>query len=390
MRIFPQAMMLLLAFGVGCSAQESKPEAPASAPASAETKTKPKFALGDPVPEITASQWLNGKETKFEKNKVYVVEFWATWCRPCIASMPHLARLQDEYKSQGLQVIAVTTADENGNTKEAVEEFVKTRGSKFPYPFAFCNTDKTQIAFQENSGTDSLPASFVIDKDGKLAFIGHPMDLDDVLPRIFAGSWKGQASIDEIEKEKAELDELLSLIQDAAQRAAKTNEGKGPEVVTKAVGDAAADAAAEVLRVMPNYEKKWPIKAKQPIFDAVKLAVTLQARKFDVGAKMTEDMLKHAIESKDVDTLDRIRNFWSAKALNPERKSVAFATKAADEILKIEGEDDLGRLLGAAEAYYAAGQKDKADALANKARKKAGDDERTLAAIEKAIKRFQE
>ncbi len=383
MRIFPHALFLLLAAGLGCSAQEK--------PAKKDDETaKPKFAVGDPAPAITGAKWLKGPETKFEKDKVYVVEFWATWCRPCIASMPHLAKLQEEYASKGLQVIAVTTADEDGNNLESVQEFLKKRGEKLPFPFAFCPTDATKIAFQENSGTDSLPASFVIDGAGKLAFIGHPSDLDDVLPRIFAGTWKGQASIDEIEKEKAELDDLLNMIQDAAKRAEKANEGKGTEAITKAVGDAAAAASAEILRLLPAYEKKWPIKAKQPIFDAVKLAITLQARQFEEGAKMTEPLLKKAVEAKDTETLDRIRSFWSAKALNPDRKSVGYAVTAAEEMLKIHGEGEIQYLLGAAEAHYAAGNKDKGKSYGDKALKIVGDDSKTRAAVEKALARFQE
>ncbi len=381
MRIFPHALVLLLAVGVGCSAQDSGKK---------DDPKRPKFWLGDDVPALAGAQWLQGTETKFEKGKVYVVEFWATWCRPCIQSMPHLAQLQEEYGKKGLQIVAVTTADEDGNDLAAVTEFLKKNGAKFPFPFAFCAKDDVNTAWRENSGTESLPSSFVVDAAGKLAFIGHPGDLDDVLPRIFAGQWKGQASIDEIEKEKAELDDLLNLVQDAAGRAEKANAGKGAEAITKAVGDAAAEAAAEVLRVLPNYEKKWPHKARQPVFEAVKLAVTLQARQFDDAAKLTEDLLKKSVAAKDGRTLGQIRTFWSIKALNPERKKIGYATAAADEILKLEGDRDVGSLLGAAEAYYAAGKKDKADEFANKARKLVGDDEKAKAAIEKAIARFQQ
>src|SRR5690606_10442976 len=67
---------------------------------------------GDPAPPLKASKWLQGDEVKrFEPGKVYVVEFWATWCGPCIAFMPHLAELQARYKDKGVTVIGITSRD---------------------------------------------------------------------------------------------------------------------------------------------------------------------------------------------------------------------------------------------------------------------------------------
>jgi thiol-disulfide isomerase/thioredoxin len=66
------------------------------------TKEKPAASLTgrDPAPPLKVSKWLKGEEVKrFEPGKVYVVEFWATWCGPCIAFMPHLAELQAESRS---------------------------------------------------------------------------------------------------------------------------------------------------------------------------------------------------------------------------------------------------------------------------------------------------
>src|SRR5207244_3832860 len=81
-------------------------------------------------PPLKVSKWLQGDEVKsFEPGKVYVVEFWATWCGPCIAFMPDLADLQAQYKNKGVTVIGYTAVDPD-NPEERAAAFVKKRGAK--------------------------------------------------------------------------------------------------------------------------------------------------------------------------------------------------------------------------------------------------------------------
>ena len=65
--------------------------------------------IGDKAPAVTVDHWVKGDAWDgFDDGQVYVMEFWATWCGPCISSMPHLSGLQDEYGDK-VQIIGVSS-----------------------------------------------------------------------------------------------------------------------------------------------------------------------------------------------------------------------------------------------------------------------------------------
>src|SRR5687767_1563358 len=92
------------------------------------------LGLGDKAPPIKVAAFLQGDPvTAFEKGKPYVVEFWATWCPPCIKSIPHINSLAAKYKQQGLTVIGVDIWE---NDPPKVEAFVKKMGADMTYTVA--------------------------------------------------------------------------------------------------------------------------------------------------------------------------------------------------------------------------------------------------------------
>src|SRR5262245_45990939 len=90
---------LAAAIPVAALAQDkpvAKPEQPA-APAVPQATLK----IGDKAPALAIDKWVKGTPVKaFEPGKTYVVEFWATWCGPCVATMPHISELQSKYKDK--------------------------------------------------------------------------------------------------------------------------------------------------------------------------------------------------------------------------------------------------------------------------------------------------
>ncbi len=96
--------------------------------------------LGDPAPPLQISEWVKGGPVKLADGKgktIYVIEFWATWCPPCRASIPHLTELQKKFKDKGVVFVGIS------NEKLAtVKKFVKQMGDKMDYVVAIDQDDK--------------------------------------------------------------------------------------------------------------------------------------------------------------------------------------------------------------------------------------------------------
>lgn len=150
------------------------------------------WGVGDKAPELKIEKWLReGLPQGLQKGKVYLIDFWATWCVPCIAGMPHLSQLQEKYKNRGLEVIGITSNDPYGNTSEKIAEFVKDREPIMKYNIALVpQSSKEKLTgifvhpWMQRAGTMNLPTVFLIDKDGKIAYIGDPHTVDTVLDNV--------------------------------------------------------------------------------------------------------------------------------------------------------------------------------------------------------------
>ena len=144
--------------------------------------------LGEPAAPLEISEWIKGEPVDLaavKGKKVVVVEFWATWCGPCRVSIPHLTEMQKKFAKR--DVVFVGVSDE---TSAKVKPFVDGMGDKMEYTVALDKDDKTSKGYMERYGINGIPHAFVVDKEGRIAWQGHPMSgLERVLDQIAANTF---------------------------------------------------------------------------------------------------------------------------------------------------------------------------------------------------------
>lgn len=148
-------------FTTSCSGGEGKSSEsdPAKAP------EMPAFVLSD----------LDGNEIRSDdyRGKVLLVNFWATWCGPCISEIPDLNEIYKKYKDQGFELLAV--AAQSGNP-ETIKKFAERM--KIEYPIVV-GTDAVLLKYQ----VYAFPTDFIIDREGRIRdhIIGAPPGKKEVL-----------------------------------------------------------------------------------------------------------------------------------------------------------------------------------------------------------------
>ncbi len=214
------------------------------------------LTIGSKAPAIDIEHWLSDggghfKPVKdFEKGKVYVVEFWATWCGPCIHSMPHIVQVQKEYLDKGVQFISVSDED-----LETVETFLERKVPKniagslnhdaggedeseesdkdsekadadeeltfSKLTSSYCLTtdpdESVKREYFEAAGEMGIPSAFIVGKTGEVEWIGHPMEMDEPLAAVVAGKWDRDAAIKKREEEKLAQAEMVKVQTELAE-----------------------------------------------------------------------------------------------------------------------------------------------------------------------------
>lgn len=151
------------------------------------------LGVGDPAPPLRTGAWIQGEPVaKFAGGQAYLVEFWATWCGPCRVAIPRLNEIATRFNDRGLVVIGQNAYEEDDS---AVAPFVESMGDTMTYPVALDDKRTSPDGamaetWLEAAGRDGIPCSFLVDKQGRIAWVGHPMDLNDtVIEQVLAGTF---------------------------------------------------------------------------------------------------------------------------------------------------------------------------------------------------------
>jgi len=313
---------------------------------------EPTLKVGDPAPKLQTGKWVQGDPVKeFQNGKTYIVEFWATWCGPCRASIPHLNEIYTKYKDKGLIVIGQNCWEHD---EKLVAPFVEKMGDKMTYRVALDDkTDNEKGAMAETwmaaAGRNGIPSAFLVDTKGTIAWIGHPMALPEkVLEEVLAGTFDVKAAAakyDRAQKNEAKLNAAWMDINRAIQQkdwdAASEKLADAEKIIPEEDRDSLDMARLSILYGKQDYPAAYKLVAK--ISDAQKGNAMLQNQlawqiATDNSIKerdltLAEKVARRGVEasnSKDpsiVDTLARVLFMQGKKddAIALQEKAVAAA-----------------------------------------------------------------
>ncbi len=328
----------------------------------------PTLKIGDPAPPLHVGEWIKGEPVKeFEKGKIYVLDFWATWCGPCVKAIPKLSKLQLDNKDNGVIVLGINCLEQEDSD---IATFMKKQGKKISYRVATDDLTKSEEGRMVESwltaaAQEYIPVIFVVNKEGLIAWIGHPDELPEVLAKVIEDKWDVAKAKEDFLKRAKQTQELIAL-QEKLEAA----------IEEKRVDDA-LKAIDEMLKLEPGAASKSGV---------TKFLLLLRMDEYEKAYAMNDELFK--LYNDDSETLNEIS--WSIMdnedlAKRDFEMSLKFAVRA-NEVAKGEDPAILDTL---AHAHFDTGKISQAIEFQTKAVEKAADDKKLKKDLEKTLKKYK-
>lgn len=143
-------------------------------------------AVGKPF-KLSFTDAISGKKISMAdlKGKVVVIDFWATWCGPCVGEMPENKKIYEECKDKGVEFIGVSLDNpESQGGLDRLKKFVATNGIAWPQ---YYQGNGWNSEFSASWGINSIPTVFIVDTDGNLYSTEARGNLKTLIPKLLAG-----------------------------------------------------------------------------------------------------------------------------------------------------------------------------------------------------------
>lgn len=318
--IFPMAAAAFLCLPLVSHAQTAD-----TASASKSSPEVAKTISAEGLPPI----WLQGEPVRaFEKDKLYIFEFWATWCGPCLQAMPHMEALHQTIKERkDIAIIGVNVMDTTPS--ERLMGFLKSK--KIAPSYAMAADDGRAGPVSQHwltpLGIGAIPHALAV-RDGVVLWRGHPNELNvSMIEALSKADFKPGSPI------KDSTAELRAQREKQAQEI-RTAANKNPAAALKLLDELAADGAIDDTELMAGYETVFSTQIRYDRLDQARATV--------------QKMVAHFPENR---TALLNAGHWLIDTEQLEGQDTALAIDLAERALAMHAEDVAAMELKAAALF---------------------------------------